>query len=55
MANDGGFMMETRRKQSVILTGSAIGFFNPVIPTQNFPQSHNPEGSFGHPTSKAYR
>ena len=27
--------METRRKQAVILTGYAIGFFNPVIPTQN--------------------
>ena len=54
MANDGGFVMETWRKQAVILTGSPIGFFNPVIPTQNFVQSHNPEGVFWHPTSQAY-
>ena len=26
--------------------GSTIGFFNPVIPTQNFGQSRNPEGFF---------
>ena len=47
MANDGRFIMETRRKQAVLLTGSTIGFFNPVISTQNFVQSHNPEGFFG--------
>ena len=46
MANDGGFVMKTRRKQAVIFTGSPIGFFNPVFLTQNFVQSHNPEGGF---------
>ena len=55
MANDGGFVMKTWRKQVVILTGSPIGFFNPVFLTQNFVQSHNPEGVFWHPTSQAYR
>ena len=34
--------------------GYPIGFFNPVIPTQNFVQSRNPEGYFWHPTSQAY-
>ena len=34
--------------------GSPIGFFNPVIPTQNFVQSRNPEGYFWHPTSRVY-
>ena len=28
--------------------------FNPVIPTQNFGQSRNPEGYFWHPTSRAH-
>ena len=46
MAKDGLFAMKTRKKQAVILTGFPIGFFNPVIPTQNFVQSHNPEGFF---------
>ena len=36
------------------LRGSPIGFFNPVIPTQNFVQSRNPDGYFWHPTSQAY-
>ena len=31
--------------------GSLIGFFNPVIPTQNFGQSRNLEGYFGTPPS----
>ena len=34
--------------------GSPIGFFYPVIPTQIFGQSCNPEGYFWHPTSRAY-
>ena len=34
--------------------GSPIGFFNPLIPTQNFVQSHNPDGYFWYPTSPAY-
>ena len=34
--------------------GSPIGFFYPVIPTQIFGQSRNPEGYFWHPTSRAY-
>ena len=34
--------------------GYPIGFFNFVIPTQNFEQSRNPEGYFWHPTSQAY-
>ena len=34
--------------------GSPIGFFNPVIPTQNFVQSRNPEGYFWHPISRVY-
>ena len=34
--------------------GSPVGFFNPVIPTQNFVQSRNPEGYFWHATSQAY-
>ena len=46
--------METRRKQAFILRGSPIGFFTPVIPTQDFMQSRNPEGYFWHPTSRAY-
>ena len=29
-----------------------MGFFNPVIPTQNFVQSRNPEGYFWHPSPK---
>ena len=36
------------------LRGSLVGFFNPVIPTQNFVQSCNPEGYFWHPTSRVY-
>ena len=35
--------------------GSTIGFFNPIIPTQNFRQSLNPEGYFRYPTSRAFR
>jgi len=31
---------------------SPIGFFNSVIPTQNFVQGRNPEGCFWHPTSR---
>ena len=34
--------------------GSPIGFFNPVIPTQNFVQSRNSEGYFWYSTSQAY-
>ena len=30
-----------------------IGFFNPVIPTQNFVQSRNPDGCFSQPTCRA--
>ena len=45
-ASDGGSVIETRRKQTFILRGSPIGFFTPVIPTQNFMQSCNPEGYF---------
>ena len=33
----------------VRFSGSPIGFFNPVIPTQNFGQSRNPEGYLGTP------
>ena len=36
------------------MRGSTKEFFNPVIPTQNFVQSRNPEGYFWHPTSQAY-
>ena len=53
-ASDEEFVMETRRKQAFILRGSPIGFFTPVIPTQNFMQSRNPEDYFWHPTSRAY-
>ena len=53
-ASDGGSVKETRRKQAFILRGSPIGLFTPVIPTQNFMQSHNPEGYFWHPISLAY-
>ena len=31
--------------------GSPIGFFNPLIPTQNFVQSRNPDSYFWYPTS----
>ena len=43
-------------KQTVTcqIRGSPIGFFYPVIPTQNFRQFRNPEGYFWHPTSHAY-
>ena len=34
--------------------GSPTGFFNPVIPTQNFMQSRIPEGYFWHLTTRAY-
>ena len=34
--------------------GSPIGFFNPLIPTQNFVQSRNPDSYFWYPTSPAY-
>ena len=37
-----------------VTRGSPIGFFYPVIPTQNVGQSRNPEGYFWHPTSRAY-
>ena len=37
-----------------VIRGSPIGFFYPVIPTQIFGQSRNPEGYFWHPTSHAY-
>ena len=37
-----------------VIRGSPIGFFYPVIPTQIFGQSRNPEGYFWHPTSRAY-
>ena len=53
-ASDGGSVIETRRKQAFILRGSPIGFFTPIIPTQNFLQSRDPEGYFWHPTSRAY-
>ena len=36
------------------LRGSPMGFFNPVILTQNFVQSRNPEGYLGHSNSRAY-
>ena len=39
---------------AVRYSGSPIGFFYPVIPTQNFGQSRNPKGYFWHPTSRAY-
>ena len=35
-------------------SGSAIGFFNPVIPTRNFVQSRNPEGYFRHFITQTY-
>ena len=35
-------------------SGFPIGFFNPIIPTQNFVQSRNPEGYFWNPTFQAY-
>ena len=38
-------------KKSEVVWGSPIGFFSPVIPTQNFVQSHDPKGHFWHPTS----
>ena len=34
---------------------SPKGFFNPIISTQIFTQSRDPEGYFRHPTSHAYR
>ena len=36
------------------IRGSPIAFFNPVIPTQNFGHSRNPEGYFWHPTFPAF-
>ena len=53
-ASDGEYVMQTRRKHAFILRGSPIGFFTPVIPTQNFMQSRNSEGYFWHLTSRAY-
>ena len=41
-------MVEGKLEVSV-LSGSPIGFFNPVILTQNFGQSRNPEGYVWHP------
>ena len=32
----------------------SIRFFNPIIPTQNFMQSHNPKGYLWYSTSHAY-
>ena len=43
-----------RKFQVTKLRGSPIGFFNPVIRTQNFVQSHNPEAYFGHSNSHAH-
>ena len=54
MASDRGSVMATPRKQAFILRGSPVGFLTPVIPTQNFMQSRNPEGYFWHPTTRAY-
>ena len=34
--------------------GYSIRFYNPIIPTQNFVQSRDPEGYIWHPTSRAY-
>ena len=39
---------------ALLTSYSPIEFFNPVIPTQDFEQSRNPEGYFWHPTSRAY-
>ena len=36
------------------IRGFPKGFFNTLIPTQNFEQSGNPDGYFKHPTSCAY-
>ena len=47
-------MHSRRRVNRRYMRGSPTGFFNPVIPTQNFVQSRNPEGYFWHPTSQAY-
>ena len=44
----------TSLKSSRRFLRSPIVFFNPVIPTQNFVQSRNPEGYFWHPTSQPY-
>ena len=35
-------------------SGFPIGFFNTVIPIQNFVQSRNPQGYFWHSASQAY-
>ena len=43
-----------RKFQVTKLRGSPIGFFNPVIRTQNFVQSHDPEAYFGHSNSHAH-
>ena len=43
-----------RKFQVTKLRGSPIGFFNPVIRTQNLVQSHNPEAYFGHSNSHAH-
>ena len=40
--------------QTTTFEGPQIGFFNPVILTQDFEQSRNPEGYFCYPTSLAY-
>ena len=47
-------MHSRRRVNRRYMRGSTKEFFNPVIPTQNFVQSRNPEGYFWHPTSQAY-
>ena len=51
-----GFIMKYLEKDKFcsLYRGSPIGFFNPVIPTQDFEQSCNPEDYFWHPTSRTY-
>ena len=46
--------IEKRLRSLTQFKGPPIEFSNPVIPTQNFVQSHNPEGYFWHLTSRAY-
>ena len=51
-----GFIMKYLEKDKFCspYRGSPIGFFNPVVLTQDFEQSRNPEDYFWHPTSRAY-
>ena len=52
MTNDGGFVMETRRKQAVILTGSPIGIFYPVTRPETSCNPIIPMVFFGIPPTK---